>query len=220
MTLDNKTLLFIGDSITDMARGRNLADLNHIYGHSYVFLIASLLGCEYPEKRVTIHNRGISGNKTTDIAARWEEDALALKPDVISLLAGINDILFDVIDCTGVTADEYYSTFTRLIAESRERLPGVEFVICEPFGSAKAASERYSNAIASRIDRNREMSRSLAEDNSCIFVPLQEEFDALFEKYPELGEKYWLWDGIHPTAQGQRVVAKKWLNVVADGITL
>lgn len=64
------------------------------------------------------------------------------------------------------------------------------------------------------------MSRKLADDTGCIFVPLQEEFDKMFKAYPELGEEYWLWDGVHPTAQGQRLIAKKWLSVAAEGMKL
>ena len=102
MLLDNKTIVFQGDSITDMARGRELWDLNHVYGHSYVFLLASQFGYEAPEKNITIYNRGISGNRTVDLYARWKEDTLNLKPDVVSILVGINDILMDVIENAGV----------------------------------------------------------------------------------------------------------------------
>ncbi|MGV8093947.1 MAG: hypothetical protein AB2L24_18960 [Mangrovibacterium sp.] len=61
--------LFQGDSITDGSRGRN-TDPNHIMGHGYAFSIASRLGADFPEKKLVFYNRGISGNKVTDLAAR------------------------------------------------------------------------------------------------------------------------------------------------------
>jgi len=77
--------LFQGDSITDGNRGRT-KDPNHIMGHGYAFSIASRLGADLPEKQFTFYNRGISGNKVSDLAARWQADTLDLKPDVLSIL--------------------------------------------------------------------------------------------------------------------------------------
>ena len=41
-------ILFQGDSITDMNRGRDESDRNHYLGHSYVYLIASRLHADLP----------------------------------------------------------------------------------------------------------------------------------------------------------------------------
>ena len=90
-------ILFQGDSITDGNRGRCYSDLNHIMGHGYAFSVASRLGCDFPERNLKFINRGISGNKVTDLAKRWKEDALDLNPDVLSILIGVNDTSF-VID--------------------------------------------------------------------------------------------------------------------------
>jgi len=71
-------LLFIGDSITDMKWGRNEKDRNHYLGHSYVYLIASRLGVDMPEAQLEFFNRGISGNKVSDLKARWQKDAIVM----------------------------------------------------------------------------------------------------------------------------------------------
>src|SRR5476651_1492719 len=84
-------ILFQGDSITDGNRGRS-ADPNHILGHGYVFSIASKYGATYPDLDLTFVNRGISGNTVQDLANRWEADTLAIQPDVLSILVGVNDI--------------------------------------------------------------------------------------------------------------------------------
>ena len=85
-----RRILFQGDSITDGARGRN-DDLNHILGHGYAYIIASKLGYELAENRPLFLNRGISGNRVSDLYARWNEDTFSLKPDLISILIGVND---------------------------------------------------------------------------------------------------------------------------------
>ncbi len=218
MQLTNKSLLFIGDSITDMSRGRNLTDQNHIYGHSFVFLLASLLRCEHPLANITLHNRGESGDGSPDIAARWERDAVALSPDIINLLVGINDVIHFVDKNEGCSAKEYYDTVARLIEQTRKARPETAFILCEPFASPEAAAARYRLPFATMVPLHQEAARALARDYGCLFVPLQEEFDRAILAYPTLGPSYWLWDGIHPTAQGQRLIAKKWLSVISPEI--
>lgn len=72
------TFLFQGDSITDGNRSRN-NDWNHVMGHGYQYIIASKLWYDFPKKGFNFFNRGISGNKVTDLAARWQQDTLELK---------------------------------------------------------------------------------------------------------------------------------------------
>src|SRR5436190_18411808 len=81
-------ILFQGDSITDGNRGRS-ADPNHILGHGYAFIIAAKYGAAYADRNLTFLNRGVSGNKVTDLAKRWQKDTLELKPDVLSILIGV-----------------------------------------------------------------------------------------------------------------------------------
>src|SRR5271157_4920077 len=83
-------ILFQGDSITDGNRGRS-ADPNHILGHGYVFIIAAKFGAAFPEARLEFLNRGVSGNTVLDLERRWQKDAIDLKPDVLSILIGVND---------------------------------------------------------------------------------------------------------------------------------
>ena len=83
-------LLFQGDSITDGGRGRS-QDPNHILGQDYAYLLAASCGGHYPDKDWVFLNRGVSGNTVTDLAARWQNDTLALKPDILSILVGVND---------------------------------------------------------------------------------------------------------------------------------
>ncbi len=217
MLLDNKTIVFQGDSITDMARGRELWDLNHVYGHSYVFLLASQFGYEAPEKNITIYNRGISGNRTVDLYARWKEDTLNLKPDVVSILVGINDILMDVIENAGVDEKRCAKVLSAIVEETREELPHVQFVLCEPFAFPEAAREEYRQVFRERVPLHQQAVRAVAQKYGCLFVPLQEDFDAAYQAHPELGHAYWIWDGIHPTAAGHQIIARKWLACVRNG---
>src|SRR3954453_13824130 len=83
-------ILFQGDSITDGNRGRS-ADPNHILGHGYAFIIAAKFGAAFAPLNLEFINRGVSGNTVLGLQKRWPADTIALKPDVLSVLIGIND---------------------------------------------------------------------------------------------------------------------------------
>ena len=100
MIKPNSTILFQGDSITDTGRNREIAEPNRgaALGSGYVNLIAARLLQERPQDKLNFYNRGISGNRVTDLYARWKVDGINLQPDLICLLRR-GDILdeFDVI---------------------------------------------------------------------------------------------------------------------------
>jgi len=101
-------ILFQGDSITDGNCGRN-EDPNHILGHGYVFLIAARHGAAFPDLKLDFINRGVSGNTVLDLEKRWQKDTLDLKPDILSILIGVND------DGRGVPLDQYEQVYDKLI---------------------------------------------------------------------------------------------------------
>ena len=118
---ENARVLFQGDSITDGNRGRN-EDPNHILGHGYCFIIAAQYGARFPERRLTFLNRGVSGNKVTDLAARWQKDTLDLKPDVLSILIGIND-------SGRVPLEDYEQVYDRLLEDAKATNPNIHFIL-------------------------------------------------------------------------------------------
>jgi lysophospholipase L1-like esterase len=83
-------ILFQGDSITDGNRGRG-ADPNHILGHGYAFIIAAKFGAAFADSNLEFMNRGVSGNTVLDLEKRWAKDTIDLKPDILSILIGLND---------------------------------------------------------------------------------------------------------------------------------
>ncbi len=89
MTLNNEsTILFIGDSITDVGRSRE-DDSN--LGNGYVNLINAQLRLMHPDKTFKLLNRGNSGDRIQDLRARWETDCVTLQPDFLTIFIGIND---------------------------------------------------------------------------------------------------------------------------------
>jgi lysophospholipase L1-like esterase len=131
------TILFQGDSITDAGRDKKneVANKQQAFGRGYAWMAASQLLISQPEKKYTIHNRGISGNKVHQLDARWDKDCLQLKPDVLSILIGVNDIWHGLNGRYDGTVKTYEDDYRKLIARTKKQMPKVKLVICEPFVS-------------------------------------------------------------------------------------
>ncbi|MCK5843183.1 MAG: hypothetical protein KAG97_00665 [Victivallales bacterium] len=87
---DGAKIVFIGDSITDCGRRDPQSEGLGISG--YVRIFSELMTCREPEKKIEILNRGIGGNAVDDLRARWNEDVLMQRPDILSVKIGINDL--------------------------------------------------------------------------------------------------------------------------------
>src|SRR5258707_12448030 len=76
-----KTLVTLGDSITQGGAAPG----------GYVWLMQKYLDALYPQQGIKIVNAGISGHKSTDMAARFQKDVLDPRPQLITITVGVND---------------------------------------------------------------------------------------------------------------------------------
>ena len=207
---DGYTFLFQGDSISDGNRTRD-KDWNHVMGHGYQYIIASKLWYDFPKKDFHFFNRGISGNKVTDLTVRWQKDALDLKPDLLSILIGINDVSAFLAGEKNFTPEEYEKNYRALLLQTKEQLPGIDFVLCEPFvlpvGRVKEKWTDYSTEVAKRGH----IVRRLSIEFDAVFVEFQKPFNNALSKAPA---EYWIWDGIHPMPAGHELMALEWMKQV------
>ena len=206
---ENDVILFQGDSITDGNRGRN-SDPNHIHGHGYQYILASEILADNLGKNVTVYNRGISGNRIADLYARWIEDCLNLEPTVLSILIGVNELIFQYDHNCGASPERFKKTYRLLVEEVLERNPDTKIIIMEPFfGEHREA--KPGEYIKNNIGFYQKVSKEIAEEFNLIFVPLQEVFDEA-SKNCDIFEL--LWDGVHPTTAGHQLIARQWKKCV------
>jgi len=210
MNNEHGLVLFQGDSITDGARSRN-DDPNHILGHGYAYIIAAKLGFELAERAPAFVNRGVSGDRVSDLYARWNEDCLSLRPTLLSVLIGVNDAWRIMNDLPSGVTDRFERAYVHLLEETRERLPDAGLVLMEPFILNTGAPAQKWTEWRAKISEYQAAVRALAERFDAVFVPLQEPFERAEER---AGAAYWLWDGVHPTAAGHELIAREWLTVV------
>jgi lysophospholipase L1-like esterase len=206
------TFLFQGDSITDGNRTRNL-DWNHVLGHGYQCLIASRLWYDLPKKKFHFFNRGVSGNNIVSLTRRWQTDTLDIKPDLLSILIGVNDTTNAVSGQTNFTALSYETDYRALLTQTKQALPNVQLVIMEPFIQPFAKVKEKWDDYEREMKGRQAAVKKLAAEFDAIFVPLQESFDKAIGKYPPV--EYWVWDGIHPMPGGHELIAREWLKNVS-----
>ena len=195
-----------GDSLTDGNRGRN-ADPNHILGHGYQFIISARFGAELAERRLVFMNRGVSGDSVADLAKRWDADTVGLKPDVLSILIGVNDL------GKGVSAEEYEAQYDTLLARTVKALPGVKLVLCEPFGLPVGKKEGIWGTYWPELQKRQAVVGRLAGKYHAALVRFQHVFDEAVKRAPA---EYWIWDGVHPTYSGHELMAEEWIKTVRE----
>lgn len=206
LVIDNEEIvLFQGDSITDAGRDyRNEDGL----GTGYAMMAASWFSAMHPEKNVKFLNRGISGNRVTDLCARWEEDCIGIKPSLVSILIGINDCWrrFDRQDPTSV---EQFESNYRVILESVQEQLKARIVLCEPF---VLPYPKDREMWREDLDPKIHVVRKLAKEFEATFVPLDGIFAAAAAKrHPS----FWAPDGVHPSPAGHALIAQNWLTAVS-----
>lgn len=195
--------LFQGDSITDCGRGD--------YGNPYA------MGCGYPrllEAELTsqdgtceVMNCGISGNRVVDLLARWKRDCLNLKPDVLTILIGVNDVWHELGNQDGVSVPLFEEVYRILLRETFAALPGTKVLLMGAYVMPGVATSPDWEVFSGEVKARRDVTRKLAEEFGLVYVDLQEAFDQAQKRFPA---DHWSSDGVHPTAAGHEVIAQAW----------
>ena len=199
--LQAQRVLYIGDSVTDGGWGRsggnmtpseqrNLKDLNHIYGHSYMMLCAAHYESTQPYAGLKFFNRGISGNTLDDLKERWQQDVLDLKPDILSVLIGTNDVwnyIKEHDNLDGFDIVGWEALYRSLLNEARTCNPNLKIALGTPFVS------KTFNAVV---------------------MPFDDMFRELQQSHPDT--RYWIWDAVHPTPAGHQRMADLWISKATE----
>jgi len=208
---EGSRLVFQGDSITDMNWGRNESDRNHYLGHSYVYLIAARLGVDMPGARLEFFNRGVGGNCISHLKKRWQKDAVDMKPDLLSVLIGVNDVHGLL---AGYDIKEWEADYRSILDASRAANPDLRLVLLEPFvlASGRLKNDAEFKKWRDKTDLLVSIVAKIAKDCNAVHVKTQSIFDAAAKA---VSAEHWIWDGIHPLPQGHELIARNWLEEVS-----
>ncbi len=192
-------VLLTGDSVTDW--GRDRSDPASL-GHGYAGIVAALAGARRPDLDLTFLNRGVGGDTSAMLRARWHDDAVALRPTVVSVLIGINDT-WRRYDGGSPTSTEAYADNLRAIAATCDRL-----VLVEPF-VVPVSTDQWT--WREDLDPRIAVVRRVAAEHDAVLVPADGLFAAAAARTTP---QRWAFDGVHPTPAGHGLLAEAWLSAV------
>lgn len=201
---DNSVVLFQGDSVTDCGWDRQ--DDGNL-GTGYPNMCASFFAALHPEKNIKFINRAISGNRVRDLQGRWKADCIDIKPDLVSILIGINDCWrrYDSNDPT--SAEKFEEGYRDILTQIKEKL-NADIILFEPF-VLPYPEDRKSWRVD--LDPKVHVVRELAREFGCLYIPL----DGIFAQASALkAPAFWAADGVHPTQAGHALIANAWLKAV------
>ncbi len=205
------TILFQGDSITDAGRNRKKQLPNDAasFGSGYALMAAASLLESFPDRNLSIYNRGISGNKVYQLAERWDLDCLDLEPGLLSILIGVNDYWHKRNGNYNGTVEVYEQDYRALLERTRKELPGVTLLICEPFSvdGGTAIAEGWQEELTPY----RQVARKMSEEFETLWIPYHDLFKRALEFAPA---EYWCPDGVHPSMAGAQMMAHAWVKTV------
>ena len=204
----NQTLLFVGDSITDCGRERPVGQRWNSLGEGYVSFVDSILGAVIPGTTITVLNTGVSGNRVTDLEARWQSDVLDLEPNWLSVMIGINDVWrqFDSEPGTEqVEPEQYELVYRSVLAKTRLQLDGL--VLMTPY----FLETNREDPMRLKMDAYGTITKKLAVEFDAIFVDTQATFDHYLAHQPT---ESLCADRVHPNELGHMILARAFLNAL------
>jgi lysophospholipase L1-like esterase len=145
----------------------------------------------FSDDEISIYNRGVCGNTTTDLLKRFDIEASSIRPDIIVFAIGINDSKFprDKKENT-VALEEFKQNIEKLLSKAKDLSEKI-FVV-----GLTRVGEKWTDAGSAFLDE--EISRydnalkEITEKENLVFIPVS---DALL--IPED-----LHDGLHPNNSG------------------
>ena len=201
----NQTIVFIGDSITDTDKE---LPAYQPFGYGYVHFAANLLLARYPHYNLNIINAGVSGDTIRLLSHRWDSDCIDHKPDVLTVLVGINDLWRQYVEqerlVEAVYPEEYELTYRLLLSRAAEQC-NCQFVLAEPFMFCHDPANPMFKALSTYIS----IVHKLAKELDAVLVPLQSELDKQLQTVTPLR---WSNDAVHPYVWAHAWIAQRWFD--------
>ena len=164
---------------------------------------------KFADKNLEIYNKGISGNKVPQLDARWQEDCLDLKPNILSILIGVNDYWHKRNGNYDGSAESYRDQYRQLLDKTLQALPNVKLIIGEPFAVKNV--RHVDDSWFPEFAKYQEVSKLIAQEYKACFIPYQKVFDQAEKRAPG---NYWTTDGVHTSVAGINLMAEAWLDCV------
>ena len=141
-------------------------------------------------------DRGISGQTTPQMLIRFRQDVIDLKPKVVAILAGINDIAENTGPSSVKMIEDNLMSMSQLA-----RANGIKVVLCSIL-PANAFPWRPGINPIEKISAINEWMKNYAAKNHFVYVDY---YDAMVDDQKGLPANLSK-DGVHPTLEGYKIM--------------
>lgn len=195
-------LVFIGDSITADGCAQDPEGI----GLGYVRIIHDFIKARYPELGIQIINKGIGGDRVTDLHLRWKKDVILEKPDWISISIGINDVWHQFTDTNSIKISPgHFEMIYRELLLSLKEKTDAKIIMMEP---SIIGEDIHSNENL-LLKKYVEITRRLSSDFNTLLIPIHHVFQSYLIKNPHIKLTT---DGVHMNSTGRMLMALTWLE--------
>jgi len=206
---DGDTILLIGDSITDCGRRAQEAPL----GNGYVRIFSELATAAYPDRRITYVNKGIGGNRITDLRNRWKDDVLDQSFQWLTIMIGINDAASHIMNVPdSVSPERYAGIYDELLDKTTKEHP-CEIVLLDPFFiSRDAAGNSMRSQFLTVLPKYIKTVHRMSRKYGTRLVKTQEAFqEHLKHREPD----FFAPEPVHPYHIGHVIIAHELLKALS-----
>ena len=204
-------ILFQGDSVTDAGRDRSDP---HDMGNGYPRFASAMIQDSFPDAEFEFVNLGISGNRTEHLVARLESDFIEIRPDIVSILIGVNDVwhhyAFEYVE----TTDEQFEQNYRTVLDAIKSRTSARILMIQPF--LLETVDPVKQELCEELARKQAIVKKLADEYADAYLPLDEILHTEAEEEPA----YYAADGVHPTPDGACYIGEAYLGAIAPLIEL
>ena len=197
-------ILFQGDSITDAGRDKRNY---HQMGNGYPKFASALIAQAHPDVEFEFINLGISGNRTDQLFDRLYSDAIALEPDIVSILIGVNDV-WHRQSAHIMTTDAQIELNYRTILTKLREMTSAKIIMIAPYLLDCEGKDEVKADLAKIMP----IIRSLAEEFADVYIPLDQHFAEALKTQPE--PKYYSADGVHPNQNGAAFIGQLYAEAI------
>lgn len=156
--------------------------------------------------RVTVLNKGIGGDTSGGLLARFQQDVVQNKPDLVVILGGTNDLWWD-LDINLILANIFAMACQ---AQHRDIAPVVglplplfmENIRNQNMMAPIAGWDRYINKLS-------ELVNALAVAAKESEIACLDFYHLFLDTNQKVRGDFFLEDGLHPNKQGHRLMAEK-----------
>lgn len=149
---------------------------------------------------------GISGNKVYDLYLRMEDDVLKIKPEVVVIYIGVNDVWHKQTSQTGTDPGKFMNFYSAMIRKMQSA--GIKVIVCTP--AVIGEKTDFSNPQDGDLNSYSQLIRNIAKQYNCTLIDLRKEFLAYnIANNPGNQESGILTtDRVHLNAAGNKLVAE------------